>query len=83
MLRTLVWWLIRFYQLTLSSLMGRRCRFEPSCSHYAQEAVLRFGVWRGGWLAARRVARCGPFGGSGFDPVPPVGYCRQCNKEDH
>lgn len=81
--RKLVWWMIRGYQLTLSSFMGRQCRFEPSCSHYAQEAVMRFGVVRGGWLAVKRIARCGPFGGSGFDPVPPVGYCKHCNCGDH
>lgn len=68
--RKAVWWLIRVYQLTLSAFVGRRCRFEPSCSHYAQEAVMVHGVFKGGWLAAKRVARCGPMGGHGYDPVP-------------
>ncbi|MBI1309502.1 MAG: membrane protein insertion efficiency factor YidD [Proteobacteria bacterium] len=70
MLRRAVWWLIRLYQLTFSAMWGRACRFEPTCSHYAQEAVMIHGVIRGGWLAAKRVARCHPWGGSGFDPVP-------------
>lgn len=70
--RKAVWWLIRVYQLTLSAFIGRRCRFEPSCSHYAQEAVMVHGVWKGCWLAAKRVARCGPLGGHGYDPVPPL-----------
>jgi uncharacterized protein len=62
--------LIRFYQLTLSSVMGRRCRFLPTCSDYAREAIDKHGVWRGGGLAIRRVGRCHPWGGDGFDPVP-------------
>ena len=61
---------IRAYQLSLSSIMGRRCRFLPTCSDYAQEAIRRHGAKRGSWLALRRVARCHPWGGSGFDPVP-------------
>ena len=68
--RKVVWWLLRGYQLTFSALLGRTCRFEPSCSHYAQEAVMVHGVVRGGWLALRRIARCGPLGGHGYDPVP-------------
>jgi len=72
--RRAVWWALRLYQLTLSYWLGRHCRFEPSCSRYAQEAVMRHGLAKGGLLALRRVARCGPFGGSGFDPVPEVGY---------
>jgi putative membrane protein insertion efficiency factor len=62
--------LIRLYQLTLSSLLGRSCRFLPSCSDYAREALQRHGLWRGGLLAVRRIVRCHPWGGSGFDPVP-------------
>ncbi len=48
------------------------CRFEPICSHYAQEAVRVHGVWRGSWLSAKRICRCHPWGASGFDPVPEV-----------
>lgn len=67
-----MWWVIRAYQLTFSSMFGRTCRFEPSCSHYMQQAVMTHGVLRGGWLGAKRFGRCHPWGGSGFDPVPPV-----------
>ena len=69
-LARLLWWLIRVYQLTLSALWPGSCRFEPSCSHYAQEALQRHGIWRGGWLACRRVLRCHPWGRGGIDPVP-------------
>ncbi len=61
---------IRLYQLALSPYMGRNCRHVPSCSHYAYEAILKYGVIKGVWLAARRLARCRPFGTSGYDPVP-------------
>ena len=61
---------LRTYRFSLSPLLPRSCRFEPSCSAYAIEAVLRHGVARGGWLAARRVLRCRPACAAGFDPVP-------------
>lgn len=61
---------IRGYQLLFSSLYTGSCRFSPSCSHYAMEAIDRFGVPRGAWLAARRLMRCHPFGSHGLDPVP-------------
>lgn len=63
--------LIRGYQLTLSPFLGGSCRFLPTCSAYAREAVERHGAWRGSWLALRRLSRCHPLGASGFDPVPP------------
>jgi uncharacterized protein len=63
--------LIRLYQLTLSGLFGYGCRFQPSCSEYAREALAAHGVLRGSWLALRRLARCHPWGGFGYDPVPP------------
>ena len=62
--------LIQFYQTFISPLKQPSCRFYPSCSHYAYEAVERHGAFRGGWLAVKRVARCHPFNPGGFDPVP-------------
>lgn len=63
--------LIRLYQLTLSGFVGNTCRHLPTCSEYAHEAIARHGLLPGAWLALKRVLRCGPFGSSGFDPVPP------------
>ena len=67
--------LIRAYQLAISPLFIPSCRYSPSCSRYALDAIGRFGVIRGGWLALVRLAGCHPWGGSGYDPVPqaPVG----------
>ena len=65
--------LIRLYQLTLSPWLGRQCRYEPTCSVYAAEALERHGVRRGSWLAAKRLGRCHPWGSSGYDPVPDAG----------
>lgn len=62
--------LIRLYQLTLSAWVGRECRYLPTCSQYAMEAVERHGALRGSWIAAGRILRCHPFGGRGYDPVP-------------
>jgi uncharacterized protein len=62
--------LIRFYQLTLSHILPSACRFEPTCSHYGYEAINRYGLWKGGAMAARRIARCHPFDPGGYDPVP-------------
>jgi len=62
--------LIRAYQLVLSPLLGPRCRFYPSCSHYAIEAIETHGALRGSWLSAKRICRCHPFNPGGFDPVP-------------
>jgi putative membrane protein insertion efficiency factor len=62
--------LVRGYQLIISPLLPPSCRFMPSCSQYALEAIVRHGAVRGTWLAARRLVRCHPFHPGGFDPVP-------------
>jgi putative membrane protein insertion efficiency factor len=63
--------IILLYQWTLAPLLGVRCRFLPTCSGYAREAIAIHGPFRGGWLALRRLSRCHPWGGHGHDPVPP------------
>jgi putative membrane protein insertion efficiency factor len=62
--------MIRAYQVLLSPFLGQRCRFEPSCSAYAIQAIRRHGSGRGSWLAIKRIARCHPFCDGGYDPVP-------------
>jgi putative membrane protein insertion efficiency factor len=62
---------IRIYRLTLSGWLGGQCRFSPTCSRYAEEAIRSLGATRGVFLATRRVLRCNPFGHGGLDPVPP------------
>jgi len=61
---------IRIYQLAISPLLPPSCRYQPSCSAYAIEALQRHGLLRGAWLTLRRLGRCHPWGGSGYDPVP-------------
>ncbi len=67
----------RAWQLTFSAILPPSCRFSPSCSAYAIEAVRTHGAARGGWLALRRILRCHPWGGLGHDPVPPPGRSRK------
>lgn len=62
--------LVRFYQLCISPLTPPACRYTPTCSQYALEALRKYGPLKGGWLTLRRLARCHPWGGSGYDPVP-------------
>lgn len=69
-MKTLMLALLRFYRYAISPMLGRNCRFHPTCSEYAIEAIQRHGTLRGGWLAARRVGRCHPFNPGGYDPVP-------------
>lgn len=63
-------WLLRIYQYAISPMLGRSCRFDPSCSEYAVEALKRHGLFKGVWLAVRRVGRCHPWHPGGYDPVP-------------
>ncbi len=69
--------IIRAYRYTLSPLLGRRCRFEPSCSCYAIEAIQHHGAFVGSWYAARRLSRCHPFHPGGHDPVPHLAEHRR------
>lgn len=62
--------LIRAYQLALSPFFGQQCRFSPTCSQYALDAIIKHGAWRGSWLAVRRLSRCHPWHPGGHDPVP-------------
>lgn len=62
--------LVRAYQMVLSPMLPPSCRYYPSCSNYAIEAIEKYGAWKGGWMAARRIARCHPLRPGGFDPVP-------------
>lgn len=71
--------LIGVYQLLISPLLLPSCRFEPSCSHYAQEAIATHGPFRGLLLAGQRLLRCHPWGGNGYDPVPPA----RCDATHH
>ena len=85
-MRQLIRSLLRAYQLLISPLLGQRCRFYPSCSQYALEAIDRYGSVRGGALALRRLARCHPFHPGGFDPVPTEldSHATQaCHAHDH
>jgi putative membrane protein insertion efficiency factor len=68
--------LIRAYQLVLSPLLGPACRYLPSCSEYASEAIATHGPVAGSWLGVKRICRCHPWGGHGYDPVPPRAHER-------
>jgi putative membrane protein insertion efficiency factor len=71
-IRTLLRWLILFYQYCISPILGPHCRFEPSCSHYALGAIEKHGIVRGLWLAIKRIGRCHPWHAGGLDPVPEI-----------
>ena len=74
-IRTVLKLLIRGYQLFVSPVLGANCRYAPSCSQYAVEAIDSHGAVRGSWLAVKRIGRCHPWGGSGYDPVPSGQDC--------
>jgi putative membrane protein insertion efficiency factor len=61
--------LIKIYQKLISPLLGPQCRFTPTCSQYAKEALEKYGIFKGGWMAIKRIGRCNPWGGHGYDPV--------------
>ena len=70
-LQAIVIFPIRIYQYTLSPLLGpNKCRFQPTCSHYTIEAIQEWGIFKGLWLGIKRISKCHPWGGHGFDPVP-------------
>jgi hypothetical protein len=61
---------IKIYQWIISPILGPKCRYTPTCSHYALQAIKKYGPFKGGWLAIKRIGRCHPWGGHGYDPVP-------------
>lgn len=65
--------LVKFYRVAISPWLGMNCRYQPTCSSYAIEALQVHGARKGGWLALKRIGRCHPWGGSGYDPVPGTG----------
>ena len=69
-MKTVALWLIRIYQMTLSRVLPASCRFIPSCSEYGYQAIKKYGLLKGGWLAISRIARCHPLNPGGYDPVP-------------
>ncbi len=75
--------LIKFYQKIISPLLPHSCRFQPTCSQYMIEAIENHGIVKGVWLGTRRLLRCHPWGGSGYDPIPPKDNPHQTDKNLH
>ncbi len=72
---------IRLYQLAVSPYLAMSCRYHPTCSCYAREAIMKHGAIAGGWMGLRRIARCHPWSGAGYDPVPKKRHDRQLSVE--
>jgi len=72
--------LVKFYQAAISPYMPSSCRYTPTCSHYTVEALQKHGLFKGGWLAIKRIGSCHPWGGKGYDPVPEVNHKHQKTK---
>ncbi|MEO0370642.1 MAG: membrane protein insertion efficiency factor YidD [Pseudomonadota bacterium] len=68
-------WPVKAYRLIGSPWVGHNCRYHPTCSAYALEALEKHGAFKGGWLTLKRIGRCNPWGGQGYDPVPDKGTC--------
>jgi len=68
--RAIIVGIVRFYQLAISPWLGKSCRYSPTCSHYMIEAVNEWGALKGFWMGLKRIGRCHPWGGHGYDPVP-------------
>lgn len=81
-MKSLLIWIIKGYRLFVSPLFPPTCRFQPTCSMYAIQAIARFGVLRGGWMATLRILRCHPFHPGGYDPVPELGEKSCCDHHD-
>lgn len=71
-MRKIISGIIGLYRYLVSPFLGPNCRYTPTCSEYAQTSVMRFGVFKGGWLALKRIMSCHPWGSSGYDPVPEI-----------
>ncbi len=82
-LKVIIKGLLRFYSLFITPLTGYNCRFYPSCSNYAREAVEQHGVLHGGWLAIKRIARCHPWHPGGVDLVPDAGAPNSCCEQHY
>lgn len=75
LIKVLLIWLIRGYRMFISPLFPPSCRYQPTCSQYAMQAIERFGPWRGTLMSIRRILRCHPFHPGGYDPVPEIDSC--------